>query len=374
MTNDKPAPFQLFHLNDEDNGQTLGSVIKKRMASWSWGQTREAILKRRVQVNGNLCLDQARKVTPKDVVKLWKESLPKPVQPTAVKFAYVDDFLVVVEKPPGVTSTRHFEERNLPKKRKQLQPTLEELLPEALEKHFQSHSKLLDRDPSVPNFGAAPNRKQAINKKTKGRLSAQDAERQRAYRMKRFEVVAVHRLDRDTSGLMIFARTPSIGKLLGLAFRKHQVTRKYHAVVHGHPEAQTFDSVLVRDRGDGKRGTQPADRIEDPSAQRAITHIRPVEKIGQYSLIECTLETGRTHQIRIHLSEAGHLLCGDAIYNRAADGTRTEDESDAPRQALHSATLEFEHPISQDKLSFKMPWPADLHRWLKDLRERESKK
>ena len=360
MTKDKPTPFQLFHLNDEDNGQTLGAIIKKRMAAWSWGQTREAIIKRRVQVNGNLCLDQARKVTSKDVVKVWNESLPKPVQPTAVKFAYADDFLVVVEKPPGITSTRHFEERNLPKKRKQLQPTLEELLPEAIEKHFLSRSKLAEREPSgLPTF----------NKKTKGRLSAQDAERQRAFRMKRFEVIAVHRLDRDTSGLMIFARTPSIAKILGLAFRKHEVTRKYHAVVHGHPQEQTFDSVLVRDRGDGKRGTQPADRLEDPSAQRAITHIRPMEKIGKYSMIECTLETGRTHQIRIHLSEAGHLLCGDSIYHRSANGDVTPDQSGAPRQALHSATLEFKHPISGDLLSFKMPWPADLHRWLKELRD-----
>ena len=111
MSKDNQAAYQVFHLSDEDNGQTLGASIKKRMSQWSWGQTREAILKRRVQVNGNLCLDQARKVTEKDVVKLWKQSLPKPVQPSHLKIVYVDDFLVVVEKPPGITSTRHFEER-----------------------------------------------------------------------------------------------------------------------------------------------------------------------------------------------------------------------------------------------------------------------
>ena len=146
MSKENQAPFQLFHLSDEDNGQTLGAAIKKRMSQWSWGQTREAILKRRVQVNGNLCLDQARKVTEKDVVKLWKESLPKPVQPSHVKIVYVDDFIVVVEKPPGITSTRHFEERLLKEKRKQLQPTLEELLPLALEAHFQSRSSASERE------------------------------------------------------------------------------------------------------------------------------------------------------------------------------------------------------------------------------------
>jgi 23S rRNA pseudouridine1911/1915/1917 synthase len=362
MTSDKNSSFLLFHLSDDDDGHTLGSAIKQRMEGWTWGQTREAILKRKVQVNGNLCLDQARKLTPKDVIKLWRESLPKPVEPTAVKFAYVDDFLVVVEKPPGITSTRHFEERNLPKKRKQLQPTLEELLPEALEKYFATKSSRGQAETeSSPVF----------NKKTKGRLTGQDAQRQRERRLKKFEVIAVHRLDRDTSGLMIFARTSSIATILGQSFRRHEVVRKYHAVVHGHPTEQTIDSVLVRDRGDGKRGSMPVERQEDSTAQRAITHIRPLEKLGPYSVIECQLETGRTHQIRIHLSEAGHMLCGDLIYNRATDGTKVDDVSGAPRQALHSATLEFKHPISEEKLSFKMPWPPDLHLWLKKLREKK---
>jgi len=359
MSKAKPLPFQVFHLQEDDNGQTLGAAIKKRMSQWSWGQTREAILKRRVQVNGNLCLDQARKVTEKDVVKLWKESLPKPVQPSHVKIVYVDDFLVVVEKPPGVTSTRHFEERLLKEKRKQLQPTLEELLPLALESHFQSRSATSEQTREARN---SPKPMKAR------RLSAQDEQRQRMLRLKKFAVVAVHRLDRDTSGLMIFARTPSVSQMLGVMFRKHDVVRKYHAVVHGHPAAQTFDSVLVRDRGDGRRGTKPASIEEDPTAQRAITRIRPVESIGDYSMIECELETGRTHQIRIHLSESGHMLCGETIYNRTLDGLGTDDKSGAPRQALHSATLELKHPMTDEPLSFRMPWPADLFKWLKELR------
>ena len=362
MSQEKPVPFQVFHLQEDDNGLTLGSALKKRMSQWTWGQTREAILKRRVQVNGNLCLDQARKVTEKDVVKLWRESLPKPVQPSHVKIVYADDFLVVVEKPPGITSTRHFEERLLKEKRKQLQPTLEELLPLALEAHFQSRSAAIE-----------PNSKEKRNspKPMKGRrLSAQDEQRQRMLRLKKFAVVAVHRLDRDTSGLMIFARTPSVSQMLGTMFRKHDVVRKYHAVVHGHPKAQTFDSILVRDRGDGKRGTKPVGIEEDPTAQRAVTHIRPIESIGEYTMIECELETGRTHQIRIHLSEAGHMLCGETIYNRSLDGTQTMDNSGAPRQALHSATLEFKHPVTEESHSFRMPWPADLFKWLKELRAR----
>ena len=363
MSNEKKAPFQLFHLNDEDCGQTLGSAIKKRMSQWSWGQTREAILKRRVQVNGNLCLDQARKVTEKDVIKLWNESLPKPVQPSHVKIVYVDDFIVVVEKPPGITSTRHFEERLLKEKRKQLQPTLEELLPLSLEAHFQSRTSAA---PVAKERGVA-------SRQTKGRLSAHDEQRQRINRLKKFEVIAVHRLDRDTSGLMVFARTPSIAQMLGVVFRQHDVIRKYHAVVHGHPQSQTFDSLLVRDRGDGKRGSKPAGGEEDPTEQRAVTHIRPLESIGEYSIVECELKTGRTHQIRIHLSESGHMLCGESIYNRSLSGDQIEDRSRAPRQALHSATLELKHPMTDEPLAFRMPWPADLFHWLKELRGQSTK-
>jgi 23S rRNA pseudouridine1911/1915/1917 synthase len=190
------------------------------------------------------------------------------------------------------------------------------------------------------------------------------------HKLKRLNVIAVHRLDRDTSGLMLFARTPSVAQSLIEAFKHHRVIRKYHAVVHGHPQQQTIKSTLVRDRGDGHRGSKPPG-IDTPDAteQHAITHIRPIEKIGPYSLIECQLETGRTHQIRIHLSEAGHLLCGDAIYCKRADGSIDKDSSGAPRQALHSATLAFDHPISSEKLEFKMPWPTDLHRWLTKLRQ-----
>jgi 23S rRNA pseudouridine1911/1915/1917 synthase len=291
-------------------------------------------------------------LTIKDVVKVHRESLPKPVGPEDIRIVHVDDFLVVVEKPAGITSVRHYEERNLPAKRRQLQPTLEELLPRALQQHFQSLSKRSSTERPTRNRRPEP----------RGR-EAQEA------KLKKYAVVAVHRLDRDTSGLMIFARTPGVAQALGRAFKNHRVVRKYHAIVHGHPEAQTFDSILVRDRGDGQRGTKPADRGDDPTEQRAITHVRPLERIGPYSMVECQLETGRTHQIRIHLSEAGFLLCGDPIYKRRPDGNAVADGSGAPRQALHSATLSFEHPISGAKLEFKMPWPADLHRWLKELRK-----
>ncbi|MBM3963819.1 MAG: RluA family pseudouridine synthase [Planctomycetes bacterium] len=358
MSKREKSPFQLIHLDPSDDGSVLERALKKRLTDWSWGDIRDAIRRRRVQVNGNLCMDLQRKVNARDVIKLWNESLPKPIEASDIRIVYADDFLVVVEKPAGITSVRHFEERNLSRKRRQLQPTFEELIPEALMHHFQSQ-----RNASTSDRSGLPG-----PRLRDPRSHRADAQKSLEALQKRYSVIAVHRLDRDTSGLMIFARTPSIAQSLGKSFKNHRIVRKYHAVVLGHPAEQTFDSILVRDRGDGHRGSKPADRGDDPTEQRAITHIRPLEKIGEYSLIECQLETGRTHQIRIHLSEARHLLCGDAIYCRNREGLTTQDTSNAPRQALHSATLAFDHPISGAKLSFKMPWPADLHRWLTQLR------
>jgi 23S rRNA pseudouridine1911/1915/1917 synthase len=348
--------FQRIAVDAASDGHVLERVVKGRYADWSWGDVRRAIRGRRIEINGNLCVDCLRKVSPKDVIKLWRDPLPKPVGVEDIRIAYVDDFLVVVEKPAGITSVRHFEERNLSDKRRQLQPTLEELLPEALDRHFHPRGSKLS------------------SKRRDPRWTRSDEERQLAARRKRYQVIAVHRLDRDTSGLMLFARTPSVAQALGKAFRNHRILRKYHALVHGHPEARTFDSVLVRDRGDGLRGTKPEDRGEDPSAQRAITHIRPIERIGEYSMVECELETGRTHQIRIHLAEAGYPLCGDGIYGLERPGGDRRDPSGAPRQALHSATLAFEHPITGAPMEFKMHWPTDLHRWLQSLRAEVSKK
>lgn len=347
--------FQRIHVETQDNGQVLERVLKKSLSDWSWGDVRKSIRGRRIQINGNLCVDCLRKVTARDVIKLWQNPLPKPVSIEELRIVYVDDFLVVVEKPPGITSVRHFEERNLPNRRRQLQPTLEELMPGALDRYFH------------------PAGSKQTPKRREPRWTRSDQERQSEARLKRYQVVPVHRLDRDTSGLMIFARTPSVAQSLGKAFRTHRIVRKYYAVVIGHPDAQTFDTVLVRDRGDGLRGTKPADRGEDPTEQRAITRIRPIERIGSYSMVECELETGRTHQIRIHLSEAGYPLCGDALYGTTRVRGEAGDSSGAPRQALHSATLAFEHPITHKAMDFKMPWPADLHRWLQSLRQSASK-
>jgi 23S rRNA pseudouridine1911/1915/1917 synthase len=297
----------------------------------------------------------------RDVIKVWTSPRPKPVDETAIRFVHVDDDLVIVEKPAGITSVRHFEERRMKHKRKQLQPTLEELVPMALAKYLRARRL---KTISAQESEGGPEAPITPPKRTKHSPKYLEAMERLAAKL---TIIAVHRLDRDTSGLMIFARNRRTAVRLGELFRRHAIDRRYTAVVHGSPTAQTFDNYLVRDRGDGHRGS--ANSPIPAEAQRAITHIRPLETIGTYSIIECKLETGRTHQIRIHLAEAGHPLCGENIYHRSVDGRVRTDTSGAPRQALHSSALRFVHPMTGKLLKFLMPWPDDLQRWIDKVRK-----
>ncbi len=347
-----PEQFRLFHLQSQHAGQTLGSVLKQFLSESSWGQIQTWIRLRHVQINGNLCCDAARRLTERDVIKFWHEPLAKPVTADQLRLPYLDEHLLVVEKPAGITSVWHREERRLPDKRRQLQPTLEELLPDAIGKAIG-----YPRDPRA--LGRAP--KHGRKMQSHGR----------------WPVFPVHRLDRDTSGLMLFARTRIAEQKLVRLFRDHKIDRQYWALVWGQVESKTIRTMLVRDRGDGLRGSLPEqppaglDATEEGDEQKgqiAVTHVEQLESLGPYSIVRCRLETGRTHQIRIHLSEQGHPLCGEKTYVRLPTGELWHDESAAPRQALHSDKLSFTHPLTGEKLTFHMPLPTDLKKWFQKLK------
>jgi 23S rRNA pseudouridine1911/1915/1917 synthase len=340
---------QNFHLTREHDGLNLAAALRSVLADRSWSQMRRLIAGRRVQVNGNLCLDDERKVKAGDVVKLWEQPLAAPARDADVKLAYVDEHLVVVNKPAGVTTLRHREETDLPQRRKQLQPTLDELLPRLLARHLGI--RLPDEDHTSP-------KRQRGTDRRLGRKPVPD---------KRLQIFPVHRLDRDTSGLMVFARTREAEQKLIRMFAKHEVQRAYVAFVYGRISAQTIDTWLVRDRGDGLRGSTPLGETAE-GALRAITHIRPMEQLAEYTIVECRLETGRTHQIRIHLSEIGHPLCGEKTYTHRVGEKPQDDTSRVPRQALHAAELAFLHPVTNQPLRFRMPLPQDLKEWLLKLR------
>ncbi len=131
MSKDLSQP-KVFHAVEANNKQTLSAAIRQWMSDLSWNAIKKMIVSRRVQVNGNLCVDDARRLRAGDVVRVLPFALARPVDATRVNVAYLDDDIVVLEKPAGVTSVRHFEERKMHVKRRQLQPTLEELAPAAI--------------------------------------------------------------------------------------------------------------------------------------------------------------------------------------------------------------------------------------------------
>ncbi|MBW8883409.1 MAG: RluA family pseudouridine synthase [Planctomycetia bacterium] len=339
---------QTIHLAEEHSGLTVAAALKRLLPDQSWSQVRKLIASRRIQVNGNLCLDAERKVAASDVIKLFDEALPRPVSQADVPLVHIDEHIIVVQKPAGVTTLRHREETDLPERRKQLQPTLDELVQRRLAEHL-----------GIAPPDTSPKRKRGERRSNRAVSRARPD--------KRLQIRPVHRLDRDTSGLMLFARTPEAEQKLIRMFARHEVQRAYVAVAHGRVEAQTINSWLIRDRGDGLRGSTPLGESAN-GALRAVTHVRPMEHLQDFTIVECRLETGRTHQIRIHLSEIGHPLCGEKLYTHAVGQPPREDTSAAPRQALHAAELAFIHPISQQPVRFRMPLPPDLKQWILRLR------
>jgi 23S rRNA pseudouridine1911/1915/1917 synthase len=172
----------------------------------------------------------------------------------------------------------------------------------------------------------------------------------------------VHRLDKETSGLVVFARSWLAKKALAGQFRAHSVHRVYLGIAHGDVRSRTLRSFLLADRGDGIRGS--AHGRPPSEAREAITHVRAVETLRGATLVACKLETGRTHQIRIHLSEAGHPLLGERVYVRHYRGPILE----APRLMLHASELGFLHPATERDMAWDQPMPADMLELVEALR------
>lgn len=318
----KPAPGTIHHVAAAGAGQTLAAFLRGAEQA-SWSQVQRLIRTRRVQIHGNVCTDAGRRLRDGDVVKILPTSAPAPPRADQLRIVHLDAAVVVVDKPTGITTVRHAEERSWPARRRQVQPTLDELLPAAIAAH-------------------------GGQRRGGGRL---------------VPVRAVHRIDRETSGLVVFARTVPAERILAEQFRAHTTRRRYLALCVGRVGAGTIVSTLVRDRGDGRRGSS-----DEGEGKRAVTHVHPVEHFGDdATLVECVLETGRTHQIRIHLAESGHPLCGERVYS-APRGSSGVDRSGARRVMLHAARLGFVHPESGADLDFESPLPADIRAVIARLR------
>lgn len=169
----------------------------------------------------------------------------------------------------------------------------------------------------------------------------------------------VHRIDKATSGLLMFAKSKRAEQGLAAQLRDHSCERMYLCVAHGAVRAQTITSQLVVDRGDGLRGSTS----HAYQGKRAVTHVSVRERLRDATLCEVRLETGKTHQIRIHLAESGHPLVGEEVYIRdflAADGVALR----SPRLMLHATTLGFTHPITGDRLRFERQPPPSMMDWV----------
>lgn len=189
----------------------------------------------------------------------------------------------------------------------------------------------------------------------------------------------VHRLDKDTSGVMVAAKSDAAHQGLQALFAKHDIERAYLAFVRGAPKprAGTIDTRLVRSDGDRKKIAVARDP-DSKAGKRAITHYATLKTFGQEpkaaigtpmaSLLECRLETGRTHQIRVHMAHIACPLLGDPIYGKGGRGSvlaRTDDDrllKDFRRQALHAAVLGFVHPVTGEEMRFETELPKDMQR------------
>ncbi|MCA0910695.1 RluA family pseudouridine synthase [Qipengyuania gaetbuli] len=171
----------------------------------------------------------------------------------------------------------------------------------------------------------------------------------------------VHRIDKDTSGLLVVAKSDAAHEGLARQFADHSITRRYLAVCAGHPNppSGTVSGRIGRSDKDRKKMTVLPDASS--RGKHAVTHFETVERLEGASLIECRLETGRTHQVRVHCASIGHALLGDPVYGRTPKALRPLLERlDFRRQALHAARLGFKHPISGETLDFCAELPADM--------------
>ena len=296
-------------------GPTVAAVVREQTGA-AWSRARDLCTEGRVTVNGERCLDSALRVPPGAVVivderapKLRSGALPESA------IAFFDRDVVVVDKPAGLLSVAY-------------EPGDKDTLADCT---------------------------RALLRRMGGR---------------RFEprVGVVHRLDKDTSGLMVFARTLDAKRILEIQFRAHDIERVYHAIAHGAVAAERVETHLITDRGDGIRGSyghfrRPRGGIP-PEAKRSVTHVRPIAALAGATLVECRLETGRQHQIRIHLSELGHPLVGERVYIRDYAGPKIE----SARPMLHARVLGFVHPRTGQRMSFEREAPEDFRAMIESLR------
>ena len=284
----------------------LDRWLRELMPGKSWNEVRRLARTGKIFIDGQPLLDPTRLVAAGAELEL-RPSAPRATRTPALPrqaILHLDAQVVVVAKPAGISTVPYDEDER---------GTLDQLVMETISE-----------------------------------------------RGRRAPLGIVHRIDKETSGVLVFARTTAAKQHLKNQFRFHTVGRRYLAIAHGAAQTATIKSRLVPDRGDGRRGSIDSEEL----GREAITHVKWLETLRGATLIACRLETGRTHQIRIHLSERGNPLVGERVYSKNYRGELIP----APRLMLHARELDFEHPSTGERVHFEQPLPADFESTLASLR------
>ncbi|MBN1492722.1 MAG: RluA family pseudouridine synthase [Candidatus Omnitrophica bacterium] len=326
---------ETFTVEPRFKEKTLSHFLKNMMPGRSWSQVKDLIQDGCVKVVSKYVMKNDHRLHGTETVTIdlarsqQGQTDPRKERPHgargAIEIVYIDDHVVVVNKPAGLTTIRHPDEtREYGVKAKFLPDTLAQLLPKLIERR---EGRKRRSGTSIP-------------------------------------VKAVHRLDKETSGLLVFARTDKAASSLGKQFRAHTIERTYRALVIGELASRTIRTWIAHDRGDGLRGSS-----RKQAGKEAITHVKALEHLAGFTLVECRLETGRTHQIRIHLAEIGHPVCGEKIYLKKFKGRRIEDNSHIRFLALHATSLGFIHPSTGKSVHFSVALPTHFKTLLTTLRK-----
>jgi 23S rRNA pseudouridine1911/1915/1917 synthase len=311
------VPPDTWIVSPSEAGSRLDKFLAGSERLQSRGRAGDALERGKVFVNGEDAgpQDGARRLQAGDAVRVWmdrpgssRKLSQRPSRRGELSIVHEDDAIIVVDKPAGLLT--------VPLPRQEDAPSVEDLL----EDHLRSKGK---RRPLV-----------------------------------------VHRIDRDTSGLVMFAKRPEAQSRLKDQFRRHEAERIYRAIVYGVPSPAhgTWRDHLVWDQ---RSLIQKETHASDPRASPAECHYSVVERFEGASLIEVSLVTGRRNQIRLQARLRGHTLVGEQRYVYGPEDLRTIE---FPRQALHAWTLGFVHPASGNPMRFSAPLPADMDGLLRTLR------
>jgi 23S rRNA pseudouridine1911/1915/1917 synthase len=293
-------------------GRALAGFLRGHLPERPWSEVKRWIAGGKVFVDGAAVVDAGARLDLGAEVELRMRA-PRPRAGAEVRIVFEDAHVVVIDKPAGVSSVPYEDESG----------TAMDLVRDAWRR--------LGRPAT-----ATP-------------------------------LHVVHRIDKDTSGLLCFAKSKRAERGIATQLRAHTVERLYVCVAHGDVRAGRIESHLVDDRGDGLRGSAR----HAGQGKHAVTHVEPVERLPGATLCHVRLETGKTHQIRIHLAERGHPLVGERVYGRDAErqGVTLIPSS---RLLLHAATLGFAHPLTGAPVSLEAPLPPDFVSALEALRSRRA--